>query len=509
MLGGAMSSLRRARSLSVLPAVLLALLGCGKIKSLVGAGSSADAGADAASAVATAESGPDAPCTSAGRKVWAKWANPKTGLTARKLGDKLAVGVGIGNQPKVLLFDKQGEAELEAVALAGGSALAKEIPKAEGARVLERVTPVTGPSGGVSAYADYHDDYNDKHRRRVSCELAANRHMLLGFDDKPLLAAEETKDAGAPSAPDAGTRNLGKVITALRRSRIPGQLKGRAQAPEAAAPSAAPPPPPAEKAEKKKAKREIRDCRSFVDSDGFVWAAGSELYGDVQPDDSVKWSMRFFIAPNAGGGYYLLASEALPKEPKDLYAFEAATAGELSDHTFALSARYRGTLMLWALSNAHKPVGRRKTYSGGTPSRAEFFTDDKGLVLLTSQNVSSNRYELRFGRFSGSTLPASLEQFGVIGNDPSLSEPNIAMAGSQRWLLYHQGARHDSTLHLIPIDQNMRSAGKPFMVVGGTDSVTESAIFPLDGDKLLVVYITAEKSGDELASEVLSCKAKS
>jgi hypothetical protein len=510
----------RTRSLSVVPVVVLALLGCGKVKSLIGGGSAAvaDGGGDASAAPAAANNGPDAPCQSSGRKVWAKWANPTTGLTARTLGSKLAVGVGIGAQPEVLLFDKQGNGELSKVSLPAGSELAKNISATSGSRVLQRVTPVTGPNGEASAYADYHDDYNDKKRRRVACELVSNRHLLIGFDDKPLLGGEEEqapKDAGAPAKPDAGTLSVGQIAAAARRLRVPGGLKVAAPtAKPAAAPSAAPAPAPApaaapEKAEKKKPLREIRECRSFVDDDGYVWAAGSELYGEPQADDSVKWSMRYFVSPNAGGGYYLLSSQALGKQPKTLYTYEAATAAPLPDNSFVLTARYRGALMLWTLSKAHKPVGRNKTYSGGNPTRAEFFSDDKGLVLLTSQNVSSNRFELRFGRCDGSKLPASLEQPGIIGSDPSLSEPNVVMIDGQRWLSYNEGPRHESSLHLIPVDADLKSAGKPFEVVGGSDTVSESAIYTLDGGKILVVYITSAKSGSELASETLSCKAKS
>src|SRR5258706_1185514 len=166
-------SKRRPSLLSTLGLAFVALgalLACSKISSLFGKTEAVDAGGDASSTtVAEAPtSDPGGVCTSEGRKVWGKWANRRTGLTPRKLGNKVAVGAAIGNRPEVLVFDDKGQGELVKIDLAGGSELLKEIPKNEGQRDLFRVTPVLGPDGRVSAYADYRDTYNSK-RRRVAC----------------------------------------------------------------------------------------------------------------------------------------------------------------------------------------------------------------------------------------------------------------------------------------------------------------------------------------------------
>src|SRR5262245_61539443 len=172
-----MSFSHRPTPLSTLGLSLVALgalLACSKISSLFGKGGAPDAAGGDASSATVAEgptSDPGGVCTSEGRKVWGKWANRRVGLTPRKIGNKVAVGAALGNRPSVLLFDAQGQGELVKIDIAGGSELNKEIPKNEGQRDMLRVTPVLGPDGRVSAYADYRDTYLNKKRRRVACEL--------------------------------------------------------------------------------------------------------------------------------------------------------------------------------------------------------------------------------------------------------------------------------------------------------------------------------------------------
>ena len=71
-----------------------------------------------------------------------------------------------------------------------------------------------------------------------------------------------------------------------------------------------------------------------------------------------------------------------------------------------------------------------------------------------------------------------------------------------------RGEGRDGQLTLVPVDEKLRSVGKPSDVVGRAGETFESRIFPLEGGKLLVVYITGAKDGDELASQVLTCNVK-
>lgn len=541
-----MARLRLRTIAPVLPLVALSAVACNKLKP------SGESGQPGATAAAPAASGaaapaaseslrpadPGAACVAGERKVWAKWANRRTGITPVQMGDKLALGVAVGNKPRVLVLDKQGKGEMVNVALADGSELANDIPKKEGKRDMQRVTPFKAADGKVTAYADYRDKWESK-RRRIACELVSTKQVVLAYDDKPLLDPDKKKDEKkdpakeAAKTPDAGAAPVAaapapsggapvaaaKALGAVRRLKIPGGLgpkPGDAPKPEEAAkaPDPAKPAEPAKadpakaEGEKKKALREIRDCRTFVDADGDVWGLGAELHGEPQTDDSVKWSMRLFVQPNAAGGYYLLDSVPLPKEPKELHTWEAPSASERADGSIALTARYRGTLVSFLLNKDHKPTGKVKSYRGGWPGMVELTPDGSNLLLLTSFKVSGDNHELRIGKL-GDGLPGALDKPAIDGVDASLSEPSLAISGGQRWLMMHAGKRREARLVVLPVDESMKVTGKPYDVAGTAGGVAESRLFPLDGGKILAVFIQAGKEGDELVSQELTCSVKS
>lgn len=525
----------------VLPLVALGAIACNKLKPTGGETSaSATPVASATPAPAASEDlrpqDPGAACTPGERKVLAKWANRRTGITPVQMGDKLALGVAVGNKPRVVVLDKQGKSEVVAVTLADGSELANDIPNKEGKRDLQRVTPFKAADGKITAYADYRDKWESK-RRRIACELVANKQVVLAFDGKPLLDPDAKKNekkepakeaakapevaapvATAPAlAGSAAVASAAKALGAMRRLRSPGMKadapKADAPQPEAAKPEAAAPAPEVKaegdkKDEKKKALREIRDCRTFVDNDGDVWGLGTELYGEPQADDSVKWSMRLFVQPNASGGYYMLDSVPLPKEPKELHTWEAPSAAERDDGSIALTARYRGTLVSFLLNKDHKPTGKVKSYRGGWPGMVELTPDGSNLLLLTSFKVSGDTHELRIGKL-GAGLPATLDKPVIDGVDASLSEPSLAISGGQRWLMMHAGKRREARLVVLPVDESMKPTGKPYDVAGTAGGVAESRLFPLDGGKILAVFIQGTKEGDELVSQELTCAVKS
>ncbi|MBK7583687.1 MAG: hypothetical protein IPI67_26270 [Myxococcales bacterium] len=528
----------------LIPLAALGAVACNKDKNAGGSAETPSTATPAASGAPAAAASqdlrpedPGALCSAGERKVWAKWANRRTGITPVQMGDKLALGVAVGNKPRVLVLDKQGKGELINVAIADGSDLAKDIPKNEGKRDLQRVTPFKGADGKVSAYADYRDKYENK-RRRIACELVQNKQVVLAYDAKPLIDSdakksdkkEPAKEAAKPAesaapvavAPpststDPTRLSAGKALRALSRLKQPG-LRGDPTAAGGVAkaepdkPAGAPAPEAgkaeADKGEKKPALREIRDCRTFVDKDGDVWGLGSELHGEPESDDTVKWSMRLFVQPNASGGYYMLDKVPLPKEPKDLHTWEAPTAAERSDGSILLAARYRGTLVSFILSSEHKPTGKVKSYRGGWPGMVELAPDGSNLLLLTSFKVSGDTYELRIGKI-GDGLPTNLDKAVFDGMDASLSEPSFALAGSQRWLSVHSGKRRDARLMVLPVDANMKAVGKPFEVTTGSGGVVESSLFAIDGGKLMAVYIQGTKDGDELVSQELTCNVKS
>ena len=488
---------------------IVALFGCGKLKGLTGGGGAVEAGATAVASGSAAPAAEEARipegavCAVAEEKVWGKWANRRTGLTPTKSGGKLLLGVALGNRPYVLSFDAGGHGNLTKVALHSGSSLANEIPAKKGQRDLQRVTPSLS-NGKLAVYADYRDKYADNQRRRIACEQVTERQALLVFDGKPLLEREKEKEKEKPAADTA------KPATPSVVGRLKLPTRGIQNAPSAAPPASSAPAAEAPPERAQRPIREVRDCRTFVDSDGAVWAVGSELVGSPQPDGSHKWSMRFFAAPDAGRGFVTLMSVPLPKsprDPKDLYTLEAPVAHELSDHSHVLSARYRGSLLAWSLSSAFKPRGSMRTYRGGYPSLPRFF-DDGSPHLLVSQKVADDRWELRTALLSA-TLPRTLDKITLEGTDASLAEPSLARAGGERWLGFHAGTRRGGQLTIVPVDDKLNRAGRSYQVSGADDEIYESLVFGLSEGRLLAVMLRSTKdSGAELVSQVLSCSVR-
>ena len=483
-----------------LATLVVTLPSCSKVESLVGGGSAGAAPATSAAASAAAPmervAAADAVCTSAERKVWGKWANRRTGITAARIGGQLAVGVALGNDPHLLVFDDAGSGRLVKVKAPDGSPLAKDL-KAPDRRDLHRVTPAKS-GAGITAYADYRDKYKDG-RRRIACGPVQTEGSVLVFDGKPLLDRDDEKKE-EPKAEEKPT------VAAKPRLRVPAMraLRGLVKPGEAA--DAAPPAadPAARKLEekKKKTERELRDCRTFVDADGSVWGVGSQLHGEEQDDGSTKWTMRLFAAPDGGRGYVLLHSVALPKEPKTLHTFESPVATQVGDG-HVVFARYQNHLMGWGMKDGFRPTGGVRVYKNGYPTLPHFMDD----VLVASHKVDGDRYELSWAPL-GSAAPKSLTKLALDVGASSFAEPTLAKAGAQRWLSYQTGARREGALSVVPVDAELKRAGRPHEVTPSGVTVYESHLFGIAGDKLLAVYIQNGEPGAELVSEVLSCSVK-
>lgn len=492
-------------------AMLVALLGCGKLKSLTG-GDTPDAGTAPVASTGSTPTPSSEVCTVGERKVWATNTNRSTGLTARSLGNRLGVGVGLGNKPAVLLFDDKGAGQLVNVALAPGSELGKDIPSNRGKRELLRVTPALNASAAVTAYADYRDKYEPPDRRRIACELAETRRVVLVFDGEPLI--DNAKKDKPEEKPDAGQPKRLPGRLAMRKIKIPGIVllpdAGAAPVPASARVADAGAPAAEPSKDKKKPLREIRDCRTLIDDKGGIFGVGSELYGVPQDDGTTKWSMRMFVAPNAGNGYYLVNSAALPKDPKDLSVFESAWAKTLSDGNVLVTARYKGSLFSTLLNADHKPTGKSRTFPGASTMPA-LVTDGDATLILTSQNAgagAAGRYDLRVGKVTGNGLPQSLDPLALDGMGPSLAEPALVIVNGQRWISVNAGSTREAPLVLVPVDAGLKRAGKTHALTNPQSTVLESRLFALGNGQMLAVYIEATSSGDELTSQMLSCQVK-
>jgi hypothetical protein len=307
----------------------------------------------------------------------------------------------------------------------------------------------------------------------------------------------------------------GAVRQALRAA---GSNRGAdASAQDAAAPPPPPPPPPPVVADAapagpvaNKPVNELRDCRSFVSSDGrSVWGLGAQLHGEPQAG-KMKWSMRLVVLPSRGAAEQVVHTVALPDPPKELHTFESPAAEQLRDGSYALAARYRGALLAWTLTPGKQKRGAMRTYGGGYPTLVHFIPDGMDYLMVTSQKIDGERYELRHGRIdvNRAALPDSLAKPAVEGA-ASLSEPSVARIGKQRWLAYQAGERREGQLMLTPVDAALAPVGRPYALTEGQRSVYESLVLGLKGDRLLAVFLQNSDDGAELVSEVLHCTVKS
>jgi hypothetical protein len=478
------------------------LLAC---KKLTGGGETPAASASAAPSAAVPARAPDAVCKVEGQRVWAAGANQRAGMTATALGDRIAIGVAIGYRAAVLVFDRNGEGNLVYVGAPAGSPFAKGVPAAQGERDLHRITPTANAAGQVFAYADYRDLYKSKHRR-IACEAVAARASLFAYDGKALIDPDAKPapkpDAGPvaatppPSAtPPPGSAAPGNPFAVL------GKLKLKA-APSKDAPAA-----PAETTGKL---REIRDCRSFVDAGGKdVWAIGSELFGEKREGGRVGWKMRFVVMPAHGHEPLVMHQVDLPDPPGTLYTLESPVAERLADGSYVVAGRYRGSLHAWTLGSGKQRRSGPRVYRGGSPTLPHFIPDGLDFLLLVSQEVSDDRYELRFGRIDGqkAALPALLERPPIEGV-ASMAEPTVGRIGNQRWLSYHGGKRREGELVIVPVNAQLSATGRPYTVTRADQTAYESGLFGLEGGKLLVVYLRNAGGGPELVSETLTCEVK-
>jgi hypothetical protein len=426
----------------------------------------ASAAPAASSAALPVDTGPPV-CARANRKVWGAGASKLTGLTTKKIGDSIAIGFALGLEPRVLVIDKAGNAQLLEVKV--GDKAKPPSPK-EGFRSLMRVTPRSIEGEQAHAFLDYRDDLPHKHRH-VSCGPADGTDDFLSFDGTSWLDLEP-KPTGADKKKLFSWKKLGGYV-------------------------------------------ELRDCRTFVTTQSSeVWALGSVLRGSEKADGSNEWKMVLVVDFGKGDDEIVLHEAPLKGDPPKLATFEIPTSRRAGDKGFLVATRFGGSLMVGVLDKEHKLQGSFKSYPG-FPTMPDIGSTKEELILTTGIGWGADK-TLKSLVISRDTLELP-ERYVELGIKPaesaeaetSFTAPELSVdPKGQRWLAYVEGPKDQGKLRLVPLNKDLHPAGRAFSITEGDASSSEGRVVALDDGRLMVAYLRELDGKVELLTEQLSCDVK-
>lgn len=409
-------------------------------------------------------------CSRSGEKAWGSGANKLTGLTTKPVDDgKVAVGYAIGVDPRVLVIDKAtGAAKLHKVKT---SEKAAPPPGKEGYRVLMRVTPAGLEGDTARAFIDYRDEYKDK-RRRVACGPADSNEAFLSFEGTSYVDMDP-KPTGEDKKKLFSWKKEGGYV-------------------------------------------ELRDCRTFSSlKSNEMWALGSVLRGIEKPDGTNEWKMVLLVDFGPRDEEVVLHEAALKGDPPKLLAFEIPTARRQKDKGFVVATRFGGALMVGVLDPAKKLKGKFRTYKG-FPTMPDISATDDTLMLMTGVGQGKEK-SLKALLISRDTLelPAGYMDVALEPTDSggdaevSFTSPEVTVdKKGQRWLTYVEGAKDKGHIRMVPIDKDLKPAGRAFTVTEGEVFGSEARVVALDDGRLMVTYIRDAAGKTELVTEQLTCEVK-
>ena len=427
---------------------------------------SASAAPSASAAALPIDSGPPV-CARANRKVWGAGASKLTGLTTKKIGDSIAIGFAFGLEPRVLVIDKAGNAQLLEVKVGDK---AKPPSAKEGFRSLLRVTPMSIEGEQARVFLDYRDDLQHKHRH-VSCGPADGSAEFLSFDGTSWLDLEP-KPNGADKKKLFSAKKLGGYV-------------------------------------------ELRDCRTFVTmQSNEVWALGSVLRGSEKADGSNEWKMELVVDFGKSDEELVLHEAPLKGDPPKLATFEIPTSRRAGDKGFLVATRFGGALMVGVLDPAHKLRGSFKSYPG-FPTMPDIGSNKEELILTTGIGWGADK-TLKALVVPRDTLelPERYVELGVKpaesgGTETSFTAPELSVdPKGQRWLAYVEGPKDKGKLRIVPLGKELHPAGRAFSVTEGDASSSEARVVALDDGRLMVAYFRELDGKVELLTEQLSCDVK-
>ena len=422
-----------------------------------------------ATASASAAAEPEGPpvCTRSNEKVWTAGANKLTGLTTKGFSSgTVAVGMAVGNDPRVLAIAKDGSAKLMKVKQ---GAKAKRPDPKEGTRQLWRVSPHDVSGDEARAFIDFHDNFKDK-RRRIWCGPADADDKFFEFNGTSWLDLDPKPTGDEKTRKYFSWKKLGGYV-------------------------------------------EPRDCRTFVSRmDNEVWALGSVLRGIEKPDGTNEWKMVFLVDFGTKDDEIVLHEAPLKGDPPKATAFEIPISRRIKDKGFMIATRFNGSLMVGLLDNDRKLKGAFKTYRG-FPSMPDIASDSDQMILTTGIGVGKDRgLKALLVSKKDPELPADyksikLEPIGTHADDSSFSAPELTFDGKgRRWLAYVEGPRDKGHLRIAPLGIDLAAAGRAFSVTSGETYASEARLISLPGGKLVVVYLRDKEGKTELVSEHLECR---
>ncbi len=407
-------------------------------------------------------------CKIVSQKAWAKGVNKTTGLTEVELPDgRVAVGFATGNDPQVLVVDKDGGGAVRKVPVKAGTRLATPLKPGEGVRWLMRVTPVKVDGDKVTAFADYRDENKKAKRLRVACGPTDSDDAWISFDDVPLL--------------DRDDKPKGADYEALFKPK------------EAGADAAY---------------HELRDCRTFVDlRKNETWVIGSVLLA-TRTDSGETWQASLVVDKGAGAHELHLHQNELKGAPPKVMSFEVPVSRRADDGTIVLAARYAGNLVV-ALLNADKTLRTMKQYPGW-PTLPDITQDGDDIVIATGiAKPNSKEFVLRALRLSTKhpELPKALVPI-VTDDDGKDSEtaPDFTRdAKGRRWMSYIEGERGNGHLEIVPIDKDFQAMGRPFEITTEDERAADARSVALSDGSILVAYMRDKDKVTELVTLTLQC----
>jgi len=403
-------------------------------------------------------------CQRSNEKVWSTGANKLTGLTTKGFDDKLAIGLAIGTDPRVLVIDKDGSAKLMKVKQ---GEKAKRSQEKGAIRSLMRVSPHAIDGDEARAFIDYRDDYKDK-RRHVWCGPADADEKFLEFDGTSWLDLDP-KPEGEEKKKLFSWKKLGGYV-------------------------------------------ELRDCRTFVSrKDNEVWALGSVLRGIEKPDGTNEWKMVFLVDFGQKDDEIVLHESQLKGDPPRAAAFEIPISRRIKDKGFLIATRHGGSLLVGLLDNNRKLKGAFKSYRG-FPSMPDIGSTDDQLILTTGIGVGADRtLKALLVSKASPELPADYQRVKLDPSessekDSTFSAPELTVDDKgRRWLVYVEGPANKGHLRVAPLGIDLHASGRSFSVTSGDVYSTEARLAALPGGKLVIAYLRDKEGKTELVTEHLSC----